>query len=54
MVIDALGQVVSRTTQQDRLEKMIVTTLRRPEALIPPGELERLKKVDAVFLERFR
>jgi predicted amidohydrolase len=54
MVIDALGQIVSRTTQRDRREKMIVATLRRPDALIPPGELERLKKADEVFRRRFR
>ena len=43
LAIDPLGQVVDRTTQQDRKEKMIVVTLKRPlAALVPPCELRRL------------
>ena len=53
LVIDPLGQVVNRTLQKDRKEKMIFATLKKPEALIPPGELRRLK-ADAVFKERFK
>ena len=53
LVIDALGQVVNRTTQKDRQEKMIFATLRKPRAIIPVGELNRLK-ADPVFKERFK
>jgi predicted amidohydrolase len=31
LIIDALGQVVSRTTQKDRKEKMIIATLKMPQ-----------------------
>lgn len=45
LVIDPLGQVVDRTTQQDRKEKMIVVTLRKPlSVMVPPFELRRLHK----------
>ena len=54
LVIDPLGQIASRTTQRDRTEKMIITTLRKPEQLIPPGELKRLMQSDKIFQERFR
>ena len=54
LVIDPLGQVVNRTTQKDRKEKMILATLRKPRALIPAGELKRLKQADPVFNERFK
>jgi predicted amidohydrolase len=52
LVIDPLGQIVARTEQKDRKEKMIFVTLRQPEALIPVGELRRLKE-DAIFRDRF-
>ncbi len=52
LVIDPLGQIVNRTEQKDRREKMIFATLRKPKALIPTGELRRLKQ-DAIFKERF-
>ena len=54
LVIDPLGQVVARTTQQDRSEKMIVVSLKKAETLIPSGELRLLRKADAVFKDRFR
>jgi predicted amidohydrolase len=54
LVIDPLGQIVERTTQRDRAEKMIVVTIKRPETLIPPGELQRLKQTDPTFKERFK
>jgi predicted amidohydrolase len=45
LVIDPLGQVVDRTTQQDRTEKMIVVTVKRPlSELVPPFELRRLHR----------
>ncbi len=45
LAIDPLGQVVDRTTEQDRKEKMIVVTLKRPlAALIPAYELRRLHR----------
>jgi predicted amidohydrolase len=45
LVIDPLGQVVDRTTQQDRTEKMIVVTLTKPlSVMIPPYELRHLHK----------
>ncbi len=45
LAIDPLGQVVDRTTQRDRKEKMIVVTLKKPlSALIPSFELGRLHK----------
>ena len=45
LVIDPLGQVVDRTTQRDREEKMIVVTLKRPlSVLVPPFELRRLHR----------
>lgn len=53
LVIDPLGQVVARTTQHDRSEKMVLATLVRPESLIPAGELERLRAADDVFKQRF-
>jgi predicted amidohydrolase len=53
LVIDPLGQVVDRTTQRDRNEKMIVATLRKPKSLIPPGELTRLRYGDSIFNDRF-
>lgn len=52
LVIDPLGQIVNRTKQKNRREKMIFATLRKPKALIPIGELNRLKE-DAIFKERF-
>lgn len=54
LVLDPLGQIVNRTKETDRSEKMIFATLQRPEALIPPGELSRLIQADSVFRERFR
>jgi len=40
LVIDPLGQVVDRTTQKDRNEKMIVVEIKRPlAALVPSYEL---------------
>ena len=53
LIIDALGQVVSRTMQKDRQEKMIIATLQKPAAIIPPGELLRLQ-ADPVFKSRFQ
>ena len=53
LVIDPLGQIVARTTQRDRTEKMVLTKLRKPETLIPTGELQRLKQSDEVFQKRF-
>ncbi|MBC8874065.1 MAG: carbon-nitrogen hydrolase family protein [Planctomycetes bacterium] len=45
LAIDPLGQVLDRTTQQDRQEKMIVVEIKRPlSALVPPFELRRLHK----------
>jgi predicted amidohydrolase len=45
LVIDPLGQVVDRTTQRDRKEKMVVVEIRRPlSALVPPFELRRLHR----------
>jgi len=45
LVLDPLGQVVARTTQHDRKEKMIVATLKKPlSTMIPPFELNRLHK----------
>jgi predicted amidohydrolase len=52
LVLDPLGQVVSRTMQMNRQEKMIIATLQRPEAIIPPGELRQLQ-TDPVFKARF-
>jgi predicted amidohydrolase len=46
LVIDSLGQVVRRTDQHDRAERMIVMTLAHPLSLIPPGELEKLSASD--------
>jgi predicted amidohydrolase len=53
LVIDPLGQVVNRTTQPDRKEKMILATLQKPAAIIPPGELKQLQS-DPVFKARFQ
>jgi predicted amidohydrolase len=53
LIIDALGQVVSRTTQKDRKEKMIIATLKMPQVSIPIGELQRLQ-VDPIFKSRFQ
>jgi predicted amidohydrolase len=45
LVIDPLGQVVDRTTQQDRKEKMIVVEIKRPlSALVPPFEMKRMHR----------
>lgn len=45
MVIDPLGQVVDRTTQPDRKEKMIIVTIKRPlSELVPPFELRLLQE----------
>ncbi len=45
LAIDPLGQVMDRTTQKDRNEKMIVVTLTRPlSAFVPPFELRHLHK----------
>jgi predicted amidohydrolase len=45
LVIDPLGQVVDRTRHNDRDEKMIVVTLRKPLSnLIPPFEMARLQR----------
>lgn len=53
LVIDPLGQVVTRTLQRDRREKMVVATLKKPAEVIPYGELNRLRAGDAIFRERF-
>jgi hypothetical protein len=53
LIVDALGQVVSRTTQKDRKEKMIIATLKKPQASIPIGELLKLQ-ADPVFKSRFK
>ena len=53
LVIDPLGQIVKRTTQADRSEKMIIATIHKPETVIPPGELMRLRNGDPVFTKRF-
>ena len=53
LVVDPLGQAVTRTMQKDRSEKMIFATLKKPVNLIPPGELRQLKAGDPVFNERF-
>ncbi|MHC4441865.1 MAG: carbon-nitrogen hydrolase family protein [Planctomycetota bacterium] len=43
LAIDPLGQVVDRTTQQDRREKLIIVTLKKPLSdLIPAYEMARL------------
>ena len=52
-MIDPLGQVVIRTMQRDRREKMVLATLKKPEALIPVGELQRLRAGDEIFKQRF-
>ena len=45
LAIDPLGQVVDRTIQKDRTEKMIVVEIKRPLAvLVPPYELRRLHR----------
>jgi len=54
LVVDPFGQVVTRTMQRDRREKMVLATLKKPEALIPSGELQRLRRADEVFGERFK
>ncbi|MGH9847976.1 MAG: hypothetical protein ACREEM_55525 [Blastocatellia bacterium] len=53
LILDALGQVVSRTTQKDRKEKMIIATLQKPKAIIPAGELQHLQ-ADPIFKARFQ
>ncbi len=43
LAIDPLGQVVKRTVQTTRSEKMIVVDLERPlDRMIPDFEMERL------------
>ncbi len=45
LAIDPLGQVVDRTTQHDREEKMIVVEIKRPlAALVPSYERRRLHR----------
>ena len=45
LAIDPLGQVMDRTTQKDREEKMIVVTLKKPlSSLIPSFEMDRLQR----------
>jgi predicted amidohydrolase len=53
LVVDALGQVVGRTKQKDRKEKMIIATLQKPVTMIPQGELRRLQ-ADPIFKARFQ
>ncbi|MCZ6852868.1 MAG: carbon-nitrogen hydrolase family protein [Gammaproteobacteria bacterium] len=53
LVIDALGQVVSRTMQKNRQEKMIIVALQKPAQMIPEGEMRRLQ-ADPVFKLRFQ
>jgi predicted amidohydrolase len=53
LVVDALGQVVDRTTQKDRKQKMIIATLQKPASMIPEGEL-RLLQADPIFKARFK
>jgi predicted amidohydrolase len=53
LVVDALGQVVGRTTQKDRREKMIIVTLQKPASIIPEGEL-RILQADPIFEARFK
>ena len=52
LVIDSLGQVVRRTEQQDRAERMIMVTLAHPLSLIPPGELRILSNNDPDMKQR--
>jgi predicted amidohydrolase len=54
LVLDVLGQVVNRTIQTDRNEKMIIATIQKPDALIPYGELRMLQNADPIFRDRFR
>jgi predicted amidohydrolase len=45
LAIDPLGQVMDRTEQKHRDEKMIVVTLKKPlSSLIPPFEMARLRR----------
>ena len=45
LVIDPLGQVVTRTLERDRSEKMVLATLTRPlSRLVPEFELKRLDR----------
>jgi|GEM_PF-797812 len=45
LVIDPLGQVIARTQQNDRQEKMVIATLKKPlSQIIPPFEIERLER----------
>ena len=45
LVVDPLGQVMDRTAQKDRKEKMIIVTLKKPlSSLIPPFEMARLQR----------
>ncbi len=53
LVVDPLGQAITRTAQTDRREKMIFATLKKPVDLIPAGELRRLKAGDPIFRKRF-
>jgi len=52
VVIDSLGQVVRRTDERDRAERMILVTLAHPLSLIPPGELRILSAKDPDLLQR--
>lgn len=52
LVIDSLGQVVRRTLERDRAERMVLVTLAHPLSLIPPGELRILAAQDADLRQR--
>jgi len=49
LVIDVVG----RTMQKDRQEKMIIVTLQKSAAIIPAGKLRHLQ-ADPVFKSRFQ
>lgn len=53
IAIDPLGQVTKRTEQADRSEKMIIFDLKKPELIIPPGELIIMQRGNPVFKKRF-
>jgi hypothetical protein len=52
IAIDSLGQVVRRTDQHDRAERMILVSLAHPLSLIPPGELKILSANDPDLRQR--
>ena len=54
LVVDSLGQVVRRTEQRDRDERMILVTLAHPLSLIPPAELRILSRSDSDLHQRLQ